>query len=358
MIAHGWSDFSVNYQSKYLALQWSKQNAVIFLDAKKKENKDIQIQSNLRIVEWPGIRPVGFKDFVFAMKIMRSFKPDLIITNFAANDIMLFISAMLGVKQRVCYFHTMVQQHLEDFGSLSLRQRINIFRKGFAFRKATHLIAPSHAAKKDLVQYYKVDPSKVFVFQNAIADTEIRNQGKNKIIGFLGRLDKSKGVDILLHAFCRIQKFYPDTQLFIAGSGRVENELKNIANELNIVQVVFFNGTIAAENVRSFLASLHFLVVPSRMDNLPTVALEALSVGTPVIASNTGGLQDIVEDGYNGYLFDKENVDMLAKKMAWLIEHEDKRNEMSVHARVSFEKKYSINNLLERFEILLNNKNT
>ncbi len=356
IISHGWSDFSVNFQSKYLALQWSEKNDVIFLDSKKKGNKDLQVNKNLRVLEWPGKRPVGFKDFLFAFKVMRKFKPDLVITNFASNDIVLFVSWMLGVKKRVCYFHTMVQQHLEDFGSLDLRQRINISRKGIAFRKATHLIAPSAAAKKDLVKYYKVNPAKVFVFPNAIEDTAIRNSGNSNRVGFLGRLSKSKGVDILISAFKKIHREFPDAQLHIAGNGIEGENLRRLVEDLDIQERVFFIGSISANEVRKFMASLNFLVVPSRMDNLPTVALEALSTGTPVIGSDSGGIPDIIKDGYNGLLFKNENINDLCEKMEQILSDKNSRQNLSMNARTSFEDKFSIHSLMPGFEQLINNE--
>ena len=355
MIAHGWSDVSLNLQSKALALAFSKNNKVIFLSSKKTGRDILQINENLVVYEWPGKRPVGWKDFFFAFKKMKQHHPDLIVTNFAANDIMLFTSWLFGVKTRVSYFHTLVRQHIADHQSLGFRQRINIFRKGFAFRMATHMLASSNAAKEDLVKYYWVKKKRVHIFPNALPDTGLRNYHSAKSIGFLGRLDRSKGVDILLDAFKNIAGVFPAATLIITGKGGREKELKEKIHALQLQGRIFMNGAIPYEEVRLFLATLYFLVVPSRMDNLPTVALEALSVGTPVIASNAGGLPGIVEDGYNGLLFENENINMLAEKMKGLLEDEEKRNEMSVNARSSFEKKYCMDDLAERFEFMLEN---
>src|SRR6266487_299825 len=193
-IAHSWSDVSLNLQSKALALALSKNNKVFFLSAKKNGNPTTVINNNLLVYEWPGKRPTGWKDLLFAVKLMRRNKPDIVVTNFAANDIMLFVSWLFHVKIRVCYFHTLVQQHIADHNTLDLRQRINIFRKGFAFRMATHMLPSTTAAKYDLIRFYKVKQNKAFIFPNALPDTNCRNKSKNKKIGFLGRLDRSKGV--------------------------------------------------------------------------------------------------------------------------------------------------------------------
>jgi glycosyltransferase involved in cell wall biosynthesis len=221
------------------------------------------------------------------------------------------------------------------------------------FKMATHMLPCSTAAKKDLVHYYKVKESRSFVFPNALPDTETRNTSTGKKTGFLGRLDHSKGADILIEAFAILLKEIPDAVLEIAGKGSKEDELKKKVASLNICSKIIFKGIIPYSEVNQFLSTLNFLVVPSRSDNLPTVALEALSVGTPVIGSDAGGIPDIIIDGYNGLLFENGDAEDLAKKMIRLLNNKDERDLMTVNARKIFKEKYCIDKLPERFEALL-----
>jgi len=355
-IAHNWSDASVSFQSKALALALSKKNKVFFLSAKKNGFHNRLINKNLLVLEWPGKRPTGLKDLAFAAKLMRKNRPDIVITNFAANDVMLFVSWLFHVRLRICYFHTMVAQYIEDNQQLPLKQKINIFRKSLVFRLATHMLPCSTAAKKDLLRYYKVKESRAFVFPNALPDTTFRNNNCYNKIGFLGRLDYSKGADILIHAFEKITNKVGNVFLEIAGSGKQESALREQVERLGICDKVFFRGNIPYSEVLHFLKSLNFLVVPSRMDNLPTVALEAFSVATPVIGSDAGGIPDIIMCGYNGMLFKSENVDDLSSRMASLLKNQEQRDILSVNARKVFEEKYCTGHLLERFEELLYRK--
>lgn len=352
-IAHNWSDVSVSYQSKWLATELSKDNTVIFLNAKKSGAAERKVNEHLVVLEWPGQRPNGFKDLLFAIRLFRRYQPQVIISNFAANDIMLFVASFFGVKVRLCYYHTMVEQYIEDFGRLDLKQRINIWRKGFAFRRATHILTVSSAAKNDITRYYKVRPERCFVFPNALPDTDIRNCNGDHTIGFLGRLQRSKGVDILLHAFKLVLTRIPDARLIVTGRGDEEESLKELCDGLGIHDKVIFNGSISYAAIHPFLASLDFLVVPSRIDNLPTVILEAFSVATPVIASDSGGIPDIIQPGFNGLLFESDNAQELAEKMMQLFNDEILRDQMSVNARSSFEARYSIHRHRERFEALV-----
>lgn len=355
IIAHGWSDASLNLQSKALALGLSENNKVVFLSSKKTGNGEMVINSNLIVLEWPGKRPVSWKDFLFAVQKMKHYKPDMIITNFAANDIMLLVAWMLGVRCRICYYHTMVQQHIADHHKLGLRQHINIFRKGFVFRMATHMLPSTNAAKKDLIKYYKVDDRKAFVFPNALPDTDYRNNGSVGTIGFLGRLDRSKGIDVLIKAFKIISDRFDEAKLIIVGTGSGENELKALVQQFRLTEKVIFKGGIGYTEVPSFLVSLDFLVVPSRVDNLPTVIIEAFSVATPVIGSNAGGIPDMIQAGNNGLLFENENVEDLVDKMQQLFFDRAQRNKMSAFARKTFEERYCMDNLLMNFEALVEN---
>lgn len=352
-IAHGWSDVSLNLQSKALAISMSADNKVIFLNAKKDRIREIN--ENLLVCEWPGKRPTGIKDLWFALRLFMKYRPHIIVTNFAANDIMLFVSWLFRTPVRACYYHTLVQQHIEDFGKLDMRQHINIFRKGFAFRLATHMLPSTVAAKKELIKYYKVKPGRAFIFPNALPGTDIRNTNSSDIIGFLGRLNKSKGVDLLIRAFGRLSEKVPGARLVITGTGKEMRNLQQLSNDLGLRDKILFKGAISYTEILPFLGSLSFLVVPSRMDNLPTVALEALSVATPVIGSNAGGIPDIITPGYNGLLFQNENVDDLYHQMLFLLKDNEARKQMSLNARRSFEEKYCMDDHRERFEKLIEN---
>ncbi|HNP23885.1 MAG TPA: glycosyltransferase family 4 protein [Panacibacter sp.] len=352
-IAHNWSDVSVSYQSKWLATELSKDNTVIFFNAKKSGSAEMTINDRLLVVEWPGKRPNGIKDLLFAIRLFRRYQPQLVISNFAANDIMLFVASFFAVSQRVCYYHTMVQQYIEDVGRLDLAQRINIWRKGFAFRRATHVLAVSSAAKADITRYYKVNPEKCFVFPNALPDTDTRHCGGNHSIGFLGRLQRSKGADILLHAFKLLLTDIPGLRLLIAGSGEESASLQELSHSLGIQDKVVFNGSISYTAIHRFIASLDVLAVPSRIDNLPTVILEAFSVGTPVIASNAGGIPDMIGHAVNGLLFESGNAEDLAANMLLLFNNETLRAKLSENARSTFEKRYSLRHYRERFEAVV-----
>jgi glycosyltransferase involved in cell wall biosynthesis len=247
----------------------------------------------------------------------------------------------------------MVEQYIADHGKLGLSQHISIARKGWAFRRATHILASSTRSAKDVQKYYGVSDKALRIFPNALPKPPKTNAGRGQHIGFLGRLHKSKGVDLLVQAFISIADKVPHTNLIIAGSGNEEANLKQALAEANLSSRVQWLGQIGYTEIFDFLVQLNHLVVPSRTDNLPTVVLEAFSTATPVIGSNSGGIPDMIQSGYNGFLFEPENVEDLAPKMLELITNIDARNKMAINAQETFEAKYSIETLPERFEKLI-----
>jgi len=94
--------------------------------------------------------------------------------------------------------------------------------------------------------------------------------------------------------------------------------------------------------VPGYLAGSYAFIIPSRIDNLPTVVIEALSTATPVIASQAGGIPEMVTDGYNGMLFEKENPHSLAEKIITLASNNILRNTLAQQARLSYEQQFTI----------------
>jgi len=353
-IAHNWLDSTLNRQSKEMAIYFSENNTVFFLNAKSKVEAH-KVNNNLSVLNWPGKRPTGIRDLLFAIKIMRRHKPNIVISSFAANNIMLFVSWFFGAEKRICYYHTLVSQYIQDKGSLNFEQRLKIFRKGFFWRKATHILASSNSAMKDILKYYNVNEENIYIFPNAIPDKQVINKGDKNKIGFIGRLHRSKGVDVLIDAFYKLSFEFPALRLCIAGGGDMKEALEKQVERLLLKDKVTFEGGIDNDKICDFLASVNFLVVPSRIDNLPTVVLESFSTATPVIASNVGGIPDMVEDNINGLLFENENVEDLYFKMKLLVTGGELWNKLSKNARIKFIDKYSLEKLPARFEQLLAN---
>jgi glycosyltransferase involved in cell wall biosynthesis len=153
-----------------------------------------------------------------------------------------------------------------------------------------------------------------------------------KRVLFLGRLTQIKGVDVLIRATARVEGL----TLFIAGDGPDREKLEKLARELS-VQAVFV-GRVNALERRSLFAQCRVVVIPSRempngrTEGTPVVCLEAMAAGCVVIASASGGLAEIVQDGHNGLLFEPEDHEQLARKLKSVLSSGDLSERLADHA--------------------------
>ncbi len=148
-----------------------------------------------------------------------------------------------------------------------------------------------------------VPREKIAICGNYIESTTSSVVDKRGYILYLGRLSSEKGVKTLIKSLSLIDGIV----LKVAGSGPDEEYLKNKALELSGAQVEFL-GHIGGREKQTVIAEALCTVVPSEWyENFPISVVESMSLGTPVVASNMGGLPDMIEHGVNGLLFEAGN---------------------------------------------------
>lgn len=155
---------------------------------------------------------------------------------------------------------------------------------------------------------------------------------------FVGRLSEKKGVKYLLDAANNVCSDNNGFHLTIVGTGPLETNLHKYAEKHDLETCVTFTGWISEEELHDHYVSANFVVVPSietesgDTEGMPTVIAEAFASANPVIATDVGGISDVVEDGKNGYIVRQKRPDELAEKMALLSSNSDLRRELSTQA--------------------------
>jgi len=152
-------------------------------------------------------------------------------------------------------------------------------------------------------------------------------------IGYCGRLREVKGVHVLLDAFAKARKSRPaaNLQLVIAGSGETADALAAQADSLGVSQHIEWLGLI--EDTRQFFRSLDMYVQPSFAEGLPNSVMEAMVEQQPVIASDIGGNNDLVEHEYSGLLFPAGDADTLAQQIERMVDEPELRQTVSENGR-------------------------
>lgn len=176
---------------------------------------------------------------------------------------------------------------------------------------------------------------------------------------FVGRLVKDKGINELINAFSQIRKFANSQICKLVLVGIFERELdpllpetlKEIETNPNIISVGF------QKDVRPYFAISDCLVFPSYREGFPNVVLQAGAMGLPSIVSDINGCNEIVENGYNGFIIPVQNQEKLHEKMLFLLQNSEKRTEIANNSRKkiveNYERNYIWNEILKEYNILL-----
>lgn len=146
-----------------------------------------------------------------------------------------------------------------------------------------------------------------------------------KLIGAVGRIAPEKGHARLLRQMRRVRERIPDAFLAVAGDGPLRRDLEDLARRYGVADAVQFLGQ--RDDVRVLLGALDVLAVPSDHEGLSSVALESLSVGTPVVATDVGGCPEVLDGGAHGYLFSPAHEDTLGDKLVDVLENPDEARE-------------------------------
>jgi glycosyltransferase involved in cell wall biosynthesis len=147
------------------------------------------------------------------------------------------------------------------------------------------------------------------------------------IILFFGSLVRYKGPDVLLKAFKTIKKEFPKAKLIFAGRGEMFDELSNQALKLDLVNDVLFTGFVEEDKKPLYFKAADIFCLPSTTmaESFGIVNLEAMASGIPIVASNLGGIPDIVKHGVNGLLAEPGDYQNLADNLLCLLKDEDMR---------------------------------
>ena len=138
-----------------------------------------------------------------------------------------------------------------------------------------------------------------------------------RILSVVGRLSPEKGVDEFLRAFASVSAGHPDVHAAIVGEGPERRNLEALARQLGLSERVHFTGYTPYSG--DFISRSEMLIIPSRSEGIPNVALEALALGRPVVATRVGGVPEVIMDGLDGLLVPPEDPKALASAIDSLL---------------------------------------
>ncbi|WP_256405745.1 glycosyltransferase family 4 protein [Haloplanus ruber] len=220
---------------------------------------------------------------------------------------------------------------------------LNIIMDAVAGRSADRIIAVSDHTREQLRELYRFDEDRLVTIPPGIDTERFRpveerhsavDPDRESIL-VLSRLDPRKGIDTAIRGFAELDR--PDAELLIAGTGRLEASLKELAEELGVREDVRFLGFVPDEELPSLYSSVDLFVLPSEYEGFGIVFIEAMACGTPVIGTDVGGIPTAVNEGETGYLVSRGRIEDLADRMAALLIDPGQYERMSRQARARAE---------------------
>ncbi len=177
------------------------------------------------------------------------------------------------------------------------------------------------------------------------------------VFTYTGKLNRGKGLEILLeawHDFLREENRHRYILMMVGSGGghylSCEEELKEFVRENHLETSIMFTGYV--EDVERYLKASDIFVFPSFSEALGISLLEALATGLPSIASNVGGIKDIIEDGINGMLIPPNDSKALLDKMRWMVRHAGEAERMAATGREMVVQRFGISHIAKEYSRL------
>jgi len=276
----------------------------------------------------------------------REFRPDLLHVHYVTG---------FGLWAMRAGFHpTVVSVWGSDVMDRPSNPLIGFFTKR-ALRYADYVTATSDVLKRstlDLVPSL-IGRIETIPFGVNLPDELMEPPSESPLkICWVKQLFRKYGPDVLLKAVKLVKEKIPDIQVNLAGDGDMEEQLKQMIKDFDLSDNVRLLGWMSNKDIYSFIQQHHFLVMPSLKEAFGVAVLEASACGRPAIASDVGGVSEVLVDGQTGILVPKGDADKLAEAILKLANDVDLRTKMGAAGRVFVRENYTWDKSLDMMEEL------
>jgi len=176
---------------------------------------------------------------------------------------------------------------------------------------------------------------------------------RKNLVGYIGRLEEGKGVMNFVKAIPLILEKQDNFKFLLGGYGPLYDRIKERLRSNNLSRKVELIGWIPHDKVANYLNELKLLVLPSYSEGLPTVVLESMACGTPVLATPVGGIPDVIKDGETGFILEDNSPECIAEDVIRAL-NSPNLDEIVINACNIIEEKYTYEGAVERYREILN----
>jgi glycosyltransferase involved in cell wall biosynthesis len=298
-----------------------------------------------RSFNWGDIEKVTFT-YLGLCRLLRQEKPDVVVTNaFSPATAMLYLRSFFTPTRYIIWSGAIVNEKRPE-----ARNRI-WFRRRLTERASAFVAYGTKASEYLLMLGAYAD--KIFICMNTVdicffsdevekIRSKMPKKDKKKIL-YMGQMTRGKRLDLLLQATALMAKDRNDFQLELLGEGSEEANLRRLAAELNIGDVVKFEGFKQKSDIPFYLAQADCFAFPSSYDIWGLVLVEAMAAGLPCVASaQAGAVADLIPNETVGFAINFEDITHVAEKLAWILSHEAEASLMGARAKQFIYDKFSL----------------
>ncbi|MEO5951112.1 MAG: glycosyltransferase family 4 protein, partial [Chloroflexia bacterium] len=290
------------------------------------------------------------------VRYIRQNKIDIIHTHLLASDVMGRVAGFVTRRPVVSTIHNA----RVDLDKEPRHQQL--MERWTARLWCRRLIVVSSMLREEVAEWFGMPTSRVVGIPNGIDTARFRpaadfdrGEVKQELLGGdyrmvlnVARLMPQKGQKYLVEAAARVVGTRPDVRFVIVGTGPLQDEVMALAGELGIADKIVITGI--RSDVPRILAAGDMFVLSSLWEGMPLSLLEAMAAGCPAVATNVGGVAEVLKQGEVGTLVPPEDVEALAEAIGAYLDEPERARRMAEKAQAFAEENYGMDAMIRRWE--------
>ncbi len=275
--------------------------------------------------------------------LMRDFKPDVVHSHLPILNYVVPAAQRAGVMNLVHTIHNVAQKET------TIRFKVSYARKCYR-HGVVRPVALSELNKKTVIEFYGIPAEKVEVIPNGIDLSRFEPKVNYSIGGIarichVGRFSEQKNHMAIVEAAALMKQRGIGASFDLYGEGSLMNYVHDAADKAGVADMLIFHGL--TDNVPGTMRAADVFILPSLWEGVPMVVAEAMAAGLPIVASQVGGVPDMIEDGVDGLLCDPTGSS-LAERLGVLLADKNQRQSLGISAR-EHSRQFSSDLMAERY---------
>lgn len=325
------------------------------LECEGRAPREIIESEGCHLVTFPVKRIYGLSGLLEGLRFYRFLKREkinILKTYHFSSDIWgVFWGRLAGIK--------IIISNRRDMGFWRKKRHVLAYRA--VNRWVTKIIVNAASIKKMVMATESVSEDKIEIIYNGVdltsshaasSNTALKNKfgikADDVVIMHVANLRPVKGHVYLIDAMASVIAQYPNTKLVLIGEDELNGQLHDQVDRLRIKDYVLFLGK--RQDARQLLNIADICVLPSLSEGMSNSILEYMVAKKPIVATNVGGNPELIENGYNGILIDKENVDQLKGALISLIVDSVKRKTMGASGFKKVKEEFSMKSMIRKYD--------